>query len=41
MRSPVAVQVFFSLVAHAVQVFLQVRRRQEDAGAEGALEKVL
>ena len=37
-RSPVTVQVFFSLVAHACQVFLQVHVGEEDAGAEGTLE---
>ena len=40
-RSPVTVQVFFSLVAHACQVFLQVCLREEDASAEGTLEILL
>ena len=38
MRSPIAIQVFLSAVAHASQVYLQVCLREEDAGAEGTLE---
>ena len=41
MRSLVAVQMCFFVVAHASQVFLQVGSCEEHAGAEGASQKML